>query len=442
MKKGGKAIASGGFGCLFKPALKCKKLLNVSESVELDIDNSEKYVSKLMTQKNAFSEYNEIMKIKQLLKNIPNYKNYFLINGFSICEPSPLSSSDLEDFSKCSSLKKKEYTEENINSKISELAILNMPFGGIPVDNFLKTHFTQQFLLLLNKSLIDLLVNGIVPMNNLGIYHCDIKDSNVLVNIDESGIQTRLIDWGLSFEFNENNKNMTNSIYRRPFQYNVPFSIILFSSDFIELYKSFISSLNDAPNYYEIREFVINYIFYWNEKRGAGHLDTINEIFHKLESRNLKQVKKINIKNHIIEYDFTYYYIVEYISNILQKYTIDKTINLLEYFENIFIKNLDIWGFVIIYISFYERIFDYIKNPSISQKRVLNQLKYIFIHFLFEKSIEPINIDNLVIELTKLTTLIENMDTNLKGGKKSYKKYKLISFKKKSLKKKTLKKRN
>ena len=27
--KGGKVIASGGFGCVFKPSLKCKKVLNI-----------------------------------------------------------------------------------------------------------------------------------------------------------------------------------------------------------------------------------------------------------------------------------------------------------------------------------------------------------------------------------------------------------------------------
>jgi len=427
MKKGGKAIASGGFGCLFDPPLKCKNENN-------SIPNSVKYVSKLMTQKNATAEYDEIEKIKYILEKIPNYQNFFLVNGFTICNPMPLTKTDLENFSKCTSLKKKKFTEDNINSKIDELAILNMPFGGEPVDNFLKKHFNNQFLILVNNSLIDLLVNGIVPMNNLGIYHCDIKDSNILVNIDESGLKSRLIDWGLSFEYTETNKGITHSVYRRPFQYNVPFSIILFSDDFIKLYSSFLNSLENGPNYYEIRIFVINYIFYWNEKRGPGHLDTINEMFHKFELRNLKQIKKSEIKNHIIEYDFTYYYIVEYISRILEKYTLDKSINLVEYFDYIFLKNLDIWGFIITYIALYERIFDYVKNLSISQKRVLNQLKYIFIHFLFENPIKPINIDELVNELTKLGKMIENMDTNVKGGK-SHKKYKLISFKKKTMKK-------
>jgi len=41
------------------------------------------------------------------------------------------------------------------------------------------------------------LTNGIVPMNNANIYHCDIKETNVLVDKQGGNIKTRLIDWGL-----------------------------------------------------------------------------------------------------------------------------------------------------------------------------------------------------------------------------------------------------
>jgi serine/threonine protein kinase len=53
----------------------------------------------------------------------------------------------------------------------------------------------------INNSLMELLVNGIVPMNNRNIYHCDIKDSNVLLDDSSNELKSRLIDWGLSTEY-------------------------------------------------------------------------------------------------------------------------------------------------------------------------------------------------------------------------------------------------
>ena len=70
-KQGGKAIGSGGFGCLFDPVLKCKN--KTRKNVKTG-----KMVSKLMLTKNAKREYNEIIKYKTGLQNIPNYEKYFL----------------------------------------------------------------------------------------------------------------------------------------------------------------------------------------------------------------------------------------------------------------------------------------------------------------------------------------------------------------------------
>jgi hypothetical protein len=61
-----------------------------------------------------------------------------------------------------------------------------------------------------------------------------------------------------------------------------------------------------------MHEFVINYIFTWNEIRGPGHLSAINDIMKKMELGKLSAISEKKVKDHIIEYDFTYYYIVLY----------------------------------------------------------------------------------------------------------------------------------
>ena len=66
-KKGGEVIASGGFGCIFKPALKCK-----------DSKKRKDGVSKMSIKKYSSQEMTEILHIKNKL-------NIYLIMINSIC---------------------------------------------------------------------------------------------------------------------------------------------------------------------------------------------------------------------------------------------------------------------------------------------------------------------------------------------------------------------
>ena len=405
-QKGGKVITSGGFGCIFNPELKCSKNENRDPNK----------VSKLMINKYAEDEYKLIQKFKYILKSVPNYENYFLLNGFTLCKPIKLTKQDLNNYkTKCKALKKKNITQKNINNSLDKVLSLNMPNGGIDVEKYIeKNEFVSSNIIKLNNSLIDLLKNGIVPMNEMNVYHCDIKDANVLVLQETDFVKTRLIDWGLSVFF-PIKKNVYNSIprklYRRPFQFNVPFSSILFNKEFIKKYHDFLIFTNFNPDYFQIREFVINYIFIWNDIRGPGHLNAINKIIKFLTLKELPDIKKRKIRDHVIEYDFTYYYIVEYISRILEKYTNteERKLDLLNYFNDIFLKNIDIWGFTMIYITFVENLYNNFKKLNPYQKELINKIKYIIIHFLYENPIQPINVNDLVHELTSLNEVIEKI---------------------------------
>lgn len=407
---GGKVIASGGFGCIFKPALKC-------ESQQL---RNTQQISKLMTTKYANEEYNQIITIKQALQSIPNYDNYFLFDDITICKPDKLTKEDLKHYSKCKSLKKKGFRTNNINTSLDKLSVINMPNGGINVEKFVQRFFIPSNIIRLNNALIQLLVQGIVPMNNLNVYHGDVKDGNILVKITEIGLETRLIDWGLSFIRNSK-EGIPKNIYRRPFQYNLPFSYILFNKEFETNYDRFLQ-INIQPTYFQLREFIVNYIFTWNKIRGSGHLSAINEIVEKLTIRNLHAIRKPKIKKHFIEYQFTYYYIVEYLTKILEKYTRNGKFYVMEYLNNVFLKNIDVWGFVMSYISIYEYIYDIFDSSNTNQVAIQNKLKYIITHFLYETPTTPIDIPSLTNELTSLNPILEQLtliQTN--GGEKTYK---------------------
>jgi len=411
---GGKIIASGGFGCIFKPALKCQD----SETKETN------KISKLMTIKHATDEYNQIQKFKNILNIIPNYTNYFLLDNFTLCKPDKLTSSDLSNYTKkCKALKKKDITSKNINESLDKILTLNMPYGGIDVEKFINDYINQNNTInsnikILNNSLINLLVNGILPMNKLNVFHCDIKDSNVLVNPTETGLTTRLIDWGLSIIHNHN-EGIPKKLYRRPFQYNVPFSSILFNKEFLKMYNNFLK-INSKPDNFQIREFIVNYIFVWNEIRGPGHLSAINDIVKKLTIKDLISVKKKRVKEHLVEYDFTYYYIIEYLSQILQKYTYNGKFDMMTYFNTIFLKNIDIWGFVMIYVSLYEYLYSSFETLDEYQIQFIDKIKYIIIHFLYESPIQEINVSLLVNELTNLNSLINKFNINNTSTKLEY----------------------
>jgi hypothetical protein len=123
----------------------------------------------------------------------------------------------------------------------------------------------------------------------------------------------------------------------------------------------------------------------------------------------LPAIENPKIKNHIVEYDFTYYYIVEYISKILFKYTVQGELNLLDYFNNVFLKNIDVWGLTIIYMEFLDNLYENYKDKdklSFHHLQFIEKIKYIIIHFLFENSTEVINITKLAYELRSLNDII------------------------------------
>lgn len=397
--QGGKVIASGGYGCIFRPALKC-----------VNKPRPKNEVSKLMTNKHIEEEYSDIVRFKPFLEKIPNYNHYFFINGVYTCKPDKLTDDDLTDYEKkCKALKKDGFSVKNINDSLNEISLLNMPDGGLDVGDYIETITKGYQFITLNNSLIDLLLNGIIPMNKFDIYHCDIKESNILVNTKE-GFHTKLIDWGLSAKYN--GTEIPDSMYERPFQYNLPYSIILFNDTFKKMYQKLLDS-NSKPNYYTIRAFVIDYIFLWNEKRGPGHIKYMIGVMESLFENDLKSIDAENLKE-IIEMEFLYYYIIEYLTKILMKFTKSDEFMLMDYFNNVFLKNIDVWGLVMTYYPIINILHENFSQLDKLELKLFNKLKHIFVHYLFETATEPIQVNNLVEELKELNALFKQAEKNAK----------------------------
>ena len=396
--KGGKVIASGGFGCVFSPALKC-------EGAQHRESNK---ITKLMTEKHALQEYEEINNIKQKLDSIPYYTDFFILSDINICRPAPLTKEDLQYFSKkCTALPKDNILQKNVNSSLDKIMALNIPNGGLPVDDYIYNNGSFKKMYELHKTLIQLLKKGVIQMNKKHIYHCDIKDSNVLVDTTR-GIKTRLIDWGLSTEYIPfKEQPFPNTWRNRPLQFNVPFSVIIFSDDFVEKYTKYLKDGN-SPDEIQLRPFVIDYIYYWMKERGNGHYKYINEMMTTLFRHGLTGISENN-KQTFVETQITMPYIVDYIIDVLVHFTkwkSDGSLNLREYLDNIFIKIVDIWGFITIYYPLIELLSNSYTELTSHEKQIFNQLQFIMVTYLYSPRHEPIHMNQLYADFTILGNLL------------------------------------
>lgn len=217
---GGKVIGTGAYGCVFSPPLKCKY---AKERLTTD-----KFVTKFMDADEALSEMADIRKVTDRIKDIPNYEKYTLLKDATVCEVDEASITDEDIQGKsCPSILnyRKGFTDDD------EVKLLQLPKGGIEVDEYLDNggyndlEGLQQFF----KSMNELLINMIVPMNERGIYHQDIKGANILVNENH---EVQLIDWGLMTMNTQNNSPITklsnndhNMTMHGMIMYNSPLSV-------------------------------------------------------------------------------------------------------------------------------------------------------------------------------------------------------------------------
>jgi hypothetical protein len=361
-KHGGKVIGSGGYGCVFRPALRCNGTRK----------RASKTISKLMLNKHVKREYMEITKYLPILQKIPNYKNYFIIEGANICQPAPLTRDDLDNFDvKCKVLRKRDINSTNINKNLDKVSSLNLQDGGVELGTYIYSDLSLDGMKDLNGRMIQLLVNGILPMNKYHVYHADIKEANIVVDTSK---YVRLIDWGLSM-YTPNGKNIPSVLQDKPFQYNLPFSIILFNNTFKTMYSTFLKTMPTSNlDNNSVGGFLKTYIEKWNTKRGKGHIKTIISIWSDITGKQ-------NIQETII---------IPYLSAILLEYTRNGQFDTIGYFKNVFLKLIDLWGFIICYSAFLETGY---KNEKINN---------LVINYLYRTPTEIIDIKELVHDLKNL----------------------------------------
>mgnify|MGYP003325205145 CR=1 FL=1 len=341
-KKGGEAIDSGGFGCVFSPALKCKNKTKRSNGI-----------SKLSLKQMSDDEWKILSDVNKLLSKIPNYKNYFLLDNITTCLPGKLTSKDKVNFEKCFSLQDVGINETNVNKHLNKLRIINMPYGGINLDKVIDQYIIN--FNTFNKLLFNLLDKAIIPMNKLNIYHFDIKSSNILFK----NSTIKLIDFG-EIGISTSKKVIPDILYDRALQFNSPFSRILFSNHIDTLIsKLFIRFKVNKNTPIEKIVIIFKEIYIeFKQMYGVGHeiflgdylLPTIFKLISPAILKKIYNVKHRNLdsKSIIIEW------IANYCSTVIKHYFDFKKMRLdrEKYFKEVYSKNVDIYGLLSCYIQY------------------------------------------------------------------------------------------
>ena len=379
----GKVIGAGGFGCVFYPSLKCKNSKNKYNGI-----------SKLSLKNEVEKEEKLNNEIKPIILKIKNYDDYFIINKIFSCKPNKLTQDDLEKFDTCISLINLGITKDNINKNLDKFLILNIPYGGEELFNFISNEkdFIKRFIFY-NKKFYNILKFAIIKMNKLGLIHNDIKSNNLLINIKDLNEGIKIIDWGMSTIL-KNRNNIPDVIKYRGIQFNLPFSSIIFDPNFKIIYESVLKTYRKQDNKLVIKNFII-YMFknyYFN----SGHtLYIINYLFPLIYKSN-NNIDKFDIE--ILENNKGFQFIIKYLENILLKYTDFENFKFQEkeYYFNIFSHNCDLWGFLTIYLD----ILLVFKKHKFNKKPIIELIK----NFLYNEkyAISTINKENLLTEMLKI----------------------------------------
>jgi hypothetical protein len=415
ISSGGRAIDAGTYGCVFSPAIKCAK------STQPYNNNN---ISKLMFNEDIYPELYEMSKVKKIIKTIPNSENYFIISDTYACKPGKLSQEDLTNFDEnCKRFSKRGITSSNVNTQLNNFAMIVMPNGGLNIEKFtieltkLRKKDMYRNFIIMNEALIRLLLNGILPINAKNFNHYDIKYANILMSADG---HARLIDWGMASE--NDGIRIPEAIQDRSIAFNMPFSDIFFNNylrnwlpeAINEIKGSSLFNTKNAGQSELLKIVAANMINKSIELNGEGHFDYITSgILHDIYKIYAMENKYNKMDYNVLSYNV----VIEYIHAVLLMYVDENGIfNDTNYFYNVFVKNVDIWGFLLSYVPLIEHGVGHFHID------IINGICRILLKYCFstEFATKPINIAELVLDLQSLSTItsdIEKRITNLTQAK-------------------------
>ena len=382
---GGKAIAAGTYGCVFKgPALQCDREFDATIP-----KTPRSYVSKLMLEKHMLSEMELINKVKQYIKSIPHKERYFLVaDAFSCRVPAPIKVNADNFNGVCKRLVENGLNAENINKHLDTMGLINMPDGGIELDDTFKAIFLNSnskkntTFPIINQNLVELLLKAVAPMNKRGVLHNDLKGNNILVSEN----LPRIIDWGLSCFFKATG-TLPTTLFDRSLNFNRPLASVLFTKQHKNIIKLPVDFTQD-----DVINAAVSLLRAILAER-QGH-------YRRLKTRLLPSVYAfVNAEKDYRESDKI---IIRNVASVLHKFTAKSTgeFDTIKYFRQVYRHNADVIGFLMCY----QNLFSLQK----SNKAFTEELATIFKTYCFDitYTCKPIPLAALAADLLKLNNLL------------------------------------
>jgi serine/threonine protein kinase len=377
----GDIIGAGGFGCIFKPPLKCKSKKQANK----------KNISKLITRKNGMKEYSISHRILKLIKKIPKYKEYFILDGITKCSPEKIPITYKSKIGKCIGMLGTDDIGK-INQRISnrEFLLLNVPYGGVSLldlltqmtfSGFRNKKIHDSFCELIDN-LIELLLNAVVKMRGVGVYHNDLKADNILYvyNPKKKRNCYRIIDWGVSVTTRSPEKVI--DIGRRPIQWNST----LYAPFLMEPLYSSLHTIRyeiKGKNSEQCGKILEKYL-----QHSSGQINYIDNNIFPILKYNRSYKSNLNIGD----------VLKGQIDKILR--TFDLSSKDKNYFiSNILSHNIDIHGFISIFIDLI--IINHSKGRSCTDHPLFGYLQgFIWKYFYSDEFVvNRINLDELIYDI-------------------------------------------
>ena len=421
--KGGKPIASGSAGCVFKPALLC----------DGESERKKDYITKVMYSYNAEAELREMKMVTDVLKDIKDNEKYFLANNISKCHPDKMDADDIKGRKeKCSGALDKFMSESRFQEQIDKKLItgINIPYGGKNLNETIVPNLTSKSFLNINKGIIKLIKHGIVEFNKRKLLHLDVKHLNMLYNPKDKNV--RLIDWGICAKYTDD--VVTEGVKDRNLMFNRPIVNFLFDHHFTGVFKRTLQDQDDISSFSKAQlADLLTYIFrsylepsFKGIKLNPRHLlapapqtfifnmphyyiiaDFFKAAFkNKLIREQYPDLAKMNeaeLMSHIIR-ECLIPVMVEFFD--LKTLTVDRQ----KVFDTSYKFNVDIYGALTSYMSYISNFndklvtFKKLDNADKLQLHIFNMMmKYMFSR---DVGLKPYNIPELLNELQNLERVV------------------------------------
>jgi len=326
--EGGKAIASGGFGCVLRPAVKC----------EGERSRREDSISKLLTTEAAKSEMKEISDALVVVKHIPDYAKYFALTDYTMCVPDKLTKEDRKQFNyECAEplgITTKDFNQLR-RSKVRAIISSDGPSN------------LKQFLGKFNIKAADFLENGIAKLQKHHYYHSDVKPQNMMTDlkvnkIEQSFNYIKLIDFGLALPLDATARDVNTS-----FLFNFPLTSLFFDTENAQsLNRKIQRSLDNGKLTQkaqkaltgELKEYA-KYLFYTSR---LGHIPYLLEIGPIAYNMTQSQFSEYMVQ---LWSEYVLHAIIA-TSKTMKQSNNDIHFSRQPYWDAVYKYNLDVWGFL------------------------------------------------------------------------------------------------